>query len=1722
MPNNPPTLVGLSSSVAFGENAVNGAPALIDADVTFADPNANFAGGLIAVSGLLAEDRVSINHQGFGAGQIGLFGVNITYGGIAIGTFSGGVGGTLTISLNSAATSAAVDALIQNLAYANVSDSPTATRTLTIEIEDGDGAPMVRPAEYESLVGAANPLNVDLGQQSAPAFVDIDFDGDLDFVAGDRNGQIRVLRNDGTSYSELLGAANPFDGVDVVEYSRPAFADLDGDGDMDVVIGTSGGLLRSWRNTGGTFTELIGAANPFDGADVGEIAAPAFVDIDDDGDLDLVVGELFGTLKTFLNSGGEFTLATAESNPLSAVDVGFFSSPGFVDLDGDGDMDAIVGSNINPLTVLRNDGGVFTGIAFEENPFAMFGIASYATPAFADLDGDGDLDAVFGQNSGRFQVLENIAPLGRDVVIEVTEESDVPTLDNVAPSVDFLENAVNAAPALLDAEVDFGLGSSGLTGGKLIVSGLLPEDRISILEGGGLTVSGNTVSFGGDVIGTFSGGQGTSFVVTLTAAADATNVDALVEALAYANASQTPTASRTLHFNIVDGAGGALDGPPAYSVFPVNSLGFVPSSLSNIAPAFVDLDEDGDLDLVVGELFGSLRAYRNDGTGYVELVGTDNPLGAIDIGFNSVPAFVDLDGDGDKDLILGGDAIPGIVRTYRNDDGAYVLLGGAENPFAGVSFDRNMTPAPADVDGDGDIDLLFGSITNSTPGALRYFENDGSGFAERTGAANPFSSATFSGYPAPAWIDLDGDGDLDLAVCTLGSGFDGAMRAWRNDGGGSFTELTGSANPFGSIDFNDAFVTRPAFVDLDGDGDLDTVIGTGFNGVRTYRNDASFGPSIVVNVTAEGDVPSLSGLAGSAGFAENAVNSSPIVLDGNVAFDAGTGAMAGATLVVSGLLAEDSVSILSEGPIDVSGTSLLHLGVEIGTVAGGAGEDLTITFNGAASSAGIDALFERLAYSNFSDTPTAARSLTIQFADGMGATLAGGAKTIIINVDAENDAPVLTGLSATLGVAENQANAAPVRIDADVVFADPDGVIAGGTLTVTGLLAEDRVGIRDEGLGTGTIALFGTNVIYDGLAIGTFSGGNGGTFTVTLNAAATNEAVDALIQNLTYANSSDTPTPGRVLTLSISDSASAAVSSPLTVSVAAEGDAPLIGNLDGDDCQFAEGGAPVRLDGGGNAVVSDVDSPNFDGGSLTVSIVAGSVAAEDLLAIETGVTVDIVGATVSVSGTAIGTITSDGSNGNDLMIDFTALATPLLVQELVRALTYANANAADPDTTTRSIEIVLVDDTGGSALVTVEAAISADDAAAIAANDAVAVAEHQMATGNLFADNGSGADVDPDGPALAIAAVNGLTGSVGVPIILASGAQLTVQANGNYSYDPNGRFDYVAAAGSGAANIPGSDSFTYTLANGNTATVTVTITGVDSDDKLIGTEGDDVMFGGIGEDSLFGLGGHDQLHGGSAPDRLVGGDGDDLLDGGRGHDRLEGGAGDDILNGGDHGIDRLDGGTGADTMTGGNDNDTYVVDNAGDIVIELKGEGNDRVESTIDYDLPAHLEQLSFLGSNHLVGRGNALDNKLFGNAGKNFLNGGTGNDVIDGGAGSDRIYGSEGHDVLIGGAGHDRFHFNTSLSPGNVDRIIDYAPGVDLIHLARPAFAGVGSGGTLSANAFVQGDTPGDSSDRILYDLVSGRIFFDSDGTGAAAAILFAQVTPGTALTHGDFYVYG
>ena len=183
---------------------------------------------------------------------------------------------------------------------------------------------------------------------------------------------------------------------------------------------------------------------------------------------------------------------------------------------------------------------------------------------------------------------------------------------------------------------------------------------------------------------------------------------------------------------------------------------------------------------------------------------------------------------------------------------------------------------------------------------------------------------------------------------------------------------------------------------------------------------------------------------------------------------------------------------------------------------------------------------------------------------------------------------------------------------------------------------------------------------------------------------------------------------------------------------------------------------------------------------------------------------------------------------------------------------------------------------------------------------------------------------------------------------------------------------------------------------------------------------------------------------GAVIENAVGGVGNDQLIGNNVANVLTGNAGNDTLTG-NGGNDTLNGGIGADTMKGGVGNDLYFIDNAGDLVAELLGEGTDTVSSSVNYTLNANVENLVLTGAAR-SGTGNELANMITGNALGNQLSGGAGNDVLRGG---------DGVDFLTGGAGKDRFVAEVNATgtasktgPISLDVITDFQKGSDLIDL--------------------------------------------------------------------------
>jgi Ca2+-binding RTX toxin-like protein len=348
------------------------------------------------------------------------------------------------------------------------------------------------------------------------------------------------------------------------------------------------------------------------------------------------------------------------------------------------------------------------------------------------------------------------------------------------------------------------------------------------------------------------------------------------------------------------------------------------------------------------------------------------------------------------------------------------------------------------------------------------------------------------------------------------------------------------------------------------------------------------------------------------------------------------------------------------------------------------------------------------------------------------------------------------------------------------------------------------------------------------------------------------------------------------------------------------------------------------------------------------------------------------------------------------------------------------------------------------------------------------------------------------------------------------------------------------------------DSQAFAVADAAGPQAGVSIRGGDGDDLLIGSSGDDTLSGGAGDDTLIGGEGSDLLDGGKGADVMVGGRGDDhyivddardvvvefedegvdtvtldsgslqafdlaatphvenldvignagvvvggnalqnTLTGASGNDTLSGGDGKDVLLG-ENGNDRLDGGTDADVMAGGAGNDTYVVDNAGDQVVENADEGVDivivdtaSVQAFSLADTP-NVENLQVSGDADFTGTGNELDNVVMSGGGNDSLDGGDGADVMAGGAGNDTYVVDNAGDQVVENAdqGIDTVIVDTASLPAYS---LSASPYVENLHASGDADF-TGSGNDLD-NVI-----SGAGGDDTLFGAVGSDLLIGQDG---------------------------
>jgi hypothetical protein len=561
--------------------------------------------------------------------------------------------------------------------------------------------------------------------QPRPQLADVDMDGDADLFVQERSGRVMHFENVGTGgISRFVWRSDRFEGLDVGEWYR--FADMDRDGDPDLLGESQYSHVRLWRNAGYAPGRAPGAGFPLWADSVRDVAgAPIFSDrqnipnagdMDCDGRVDLFIGRLTGTVTRYeevpsaeraapastpaaSNSAApEFALLSDRFQNIEIVaQLGSLHGANTLalrDVDDDGDLDMFWGDFFEPgLLLIENTGSCerpdLTGdpVPFpRDDPILTSG---YNAPTFGDLDSDGDPDLVVGVLGGAFN--PNRTSVENLLLVERQDRGRW-----VVRSRRMLRNldvGSESVPAFGDWDADGDL--------DLLVANKIADDgaetsrifmfeneggtgRPAFRESGPLPIEGsyhyapalgdlNGDGFADLVLGTWQDGI-----------------------LVYLNRA----------------SGGSRG--ERWSAEPTMRLQL--SRGSNAVPALGDMDGDGDLDLLAGESSGEVNLWRNAGSPSEAsfVLVTDN-LAGIDAGRRSAPALGDWDGDGLPDLLLGSESEGVSLWMNGTSHGEFLFV-----PAGTVAPDAPTfaAPAPADADGDGDLDLFVGGIG----GGVVYYE----------------------------------------------------------------------------------------------------------------------------------------------------------------------------------------------------------------------------------------------------------------------------------------------------------------------------------------------------------------------------------------------------------------------------------------------------------------------------------------------------------------------------------------------------------------------------------------------------------------------------------------------------------------------------------------------------------------------------------------------------------------------------------------------------------------------------------------------------------------------------------------------------------------------------------------------------------------------------------------------------------------------------------------
>jgi len=242
---------------------------------------------------------------------------------------------------------------------------------------------------------SSNFNQISLSGNTFPEICDIDHDGLLGLLIGEINGHIKHYEQ-ASENSYTFGATNNFSSIDVGDYSTPETCDIDNDGLLDLLIGKWHGHIKHYEQAAENSYTFDLVTNNFNSINTGDNLTPEMCDIDHNGLLDLLIGEYLGHIKHY-EQASENSYSFGATNNFNSINVGVYSTPETCDIDNDGLLDLLIGEyngNINHYEQVSENSYTFD---LATNYFCSIDVGKFSTPEICDIDHDGLLDLLIGK-----------------------------------------------------------------------------------------------------------------------------------------------------------------------------------------------------------------------------------------------------------------------------------------------------------------------------------------------------------------------------------------------------------------------------------------------------------------------------------------------------------------------------------------------------------------------------------------------------------------------------------------------------------------------------------------------------------------------------------------------------------------------------------------------------------------------------------------------------------------------------------------------------------------------------------------------------------------------------------------------------------------------------------------------------------------------------------------------------------------------------------------------------------------------------------------------------------------------------------------------------------------------------------------------------------------------------------------------------------------------------